>query len=170
MRYHAMLARQALLSQYAQLLYMDIDMLACSKIEEEEIFSDGITAALHAGYVTTFERRPQSTAFVKGAPPYYQGCLIGGDAKAFLGMCETIARNIDIDDTNGIVAIWHDESHLNRYLFDNPPAKVLSPAYCFPTLRCLVHPERWMKGDLASFVPKIRHLEKACQDKWKDGG
>jgi hypothetical protein len=170
MRYHAILEQETSLSRYDQLFYMDIDMLACSKIEGEEVFSDGITAVLHPGYVTTFERNPESTACVKGNPPnYYQGCLQGGDSKAFLGMCKTLAKNVDIDSSNGIIAIWHDESHLNCYLASNPPARILSPAYCFPALKYLVSPERWMTGDLKSFVPKIRHLEKLNQGEWKGG-
>ena len=167
MRYHAMLAQKELLSRYDQIFHMDIDMLACGKIEGEEVFSGGITAVLHPMYPTSFERRPQSTAFVEGSPAYYHACPIGGDAREFLRMGETIAKNIDIDNANGIVAAWHDESHVNRYLADNPPAKVLSPAYCFPALKYLVHPETWMEGDPRSFVPKIRHIEKADQGKWK---
>jgi hypothetical protein len=167
MRYHAILAQKSLLERYDQIFYMDIDMLVHSKIDGEEVFSDGITAVLHPCFPTSFERRPQSTAFISGNPPYYQGCLQGGSAKAFLEMCETLARNIDTDDANGIVAVWFDESHLNRYLVDNPPAKILSPSYAYPTPNCLVHPETWMEGRVGDFVPKIRHIEKVDQNKWK---
>ncbi|XP_040322399.1 histo-blood group ABO system transferase 2-like isoform X2 [Herpailurus yagouaroundi] len=34
-----------------------------------------------------------------------------------------------VDRAHGIEAVWHDESHLNRYLLDHKPTKVLSPEY-----------------------------------------
>lgn len=38
-------------------------------------------------------------------------------------------RAMVIDQANGIEAVWHDESHLNRYLLYHKPTKVLSPEY-----------------------------------------
>ena len=47
-------------------------------------------------------------------------------------MAECIKKNIDIDLNNNIIAVWHDESHLNRYFIDNKPEIELSPSYCYP--------------------------------------
>jgi histo-blood group ABO system transferase len=169
MRYHAMLGAEDLLSSYDQLFYMDIDMLMVNPVAGEEIWSNGITAVTHPGYPNSFERRPQSRACVVGDHPYYQGCFQGGDSKAFLEMCRVLARNIDIDLANlggdKPWAIWHDESHMNRYLLDHPPAKVLTPAYCLPIEKYLVHPERWQTP---GWVPKILHIEKVNQGEWKN--
>ena len=41
-------------------------------------------------------------------------------------------KNIDMDFNNNYIAIWNDESHWNRYLFDHEPAVVLSPSYICP--------------------------------------
>lgn len=169
MRYHAILKQADLWKQYSHVFYMDIDMLVCKHIGDWEICSDGITAVTHPGFPDSFERNPRSTAYVAGVHPYYQGCFVGGKTDSFLSMCDTITRNIDEDDRNGLMAIWHDESHLNRYLIDNPPAKVLSPSYAFPALHYLKEPEKWMNGIHPSqFEPKIRHLEKVDQGKWKN--
>jgi hypothetical protein len=155
MRYHAMIKQAELLLTYDQVFYMDIDMLVVSPVTENDIFSKGITAVIHPGYPTSFERNSTSTAYIQGNPPYYQGCLVGGDAGTFLAMCETIAANVDIDTSRGITAVWHDESHLNKYLYDHPPARVLSPSYCFP--------ENYRTSTKFESVPndiKIWHLEK----------
>lgn len=40
-------------------------------------------------------------------------------------------QNIDIDFNNNIIAIWHDESHLNLYFTQHPP-KVLDSSYIYP--------------------------------------
>jgi hypothetical protein len=165
MRYHAFLSQERLLQGYDYLLYLDVDMLACQRMTEEELFSDGITAVVHPGYPGTFERRKESTACVEGDPSYYQGCLQGGRTGPFLRMCRELAASIDTDKARGITAVWHDESHLNRYLLDHPPARALSPAYAYPDPKYLRYPERWMPA--SGFAPKIRHLEKPDQGRWK---
>lgn len=38
---------------------------------------------------------------------------------------------IDEDAARGITAVWHDESHWNRYLIDREPSLILSPSYCW---------------------------------------
>ena len=40
-----------------------------------------------------------------------------------------------VDRAHGIEAVWHDESHLNRYLLDHKPTKVLSPEYLWDKQR-----------------------------------
>ena len=42
-----------------------------------------------------------------------------------------ISDRVTKDLENGVIALWHDESHLNRYLIDNPPSITLDPSYCF---------------------------------------
>jgi hypothetical protein len=167
MRYHAFLSQEEALRGYEHLLYLDVDMLACQRVTEEELFSDGITAVIHPGYPGTFERRRESTAYVEGDPAYYQGCLQGGRTDPFLEMCRVLAASIDADKAKGITAVWHDESHLNRYLLDHPPARALTPAYAYPDPRAIRHPERWMTVSPAAFSPKIKHLEKPDQARWK---
>jgi hypothetical protein len=36
-----------------------------------------------------------------------------------------------LDEKKGIIALWHDESHLNRYILDKK-YKLVSPSYCYP--------------------------------------
>jgi histo-blood group ABO system transferase len=44
-------------------------------------------------------------------------------------MAESINLNIEEDLRNGIIAVWHDESHINRFLLDNPPSLILEPPF-----------------------------------------
>jgi len=81
----------------------------------------------------TYEINPVSLACVAEGEGeiYYCGGFNGGRKDDFIKMSETINQNIEKDTSKGHIAIWHDESHLNRYFIDNPP-KTLTPAYCYP--------------------------------------
>lgn len=79
---------------------------------------------------------------------YFAGGFYGGSMPEFLTMVCTCIENTELDLAEGVIAKWHDESHLNRYFVDNPPTVILSPSYCFP--------ENW---DLP-FVPKLLALSK----------
>jgi histo-blood group ABO system transferase len=63
---------------------------------------------------------------------YFAGGFNGGTSLEYLKMAKKISENIIDDFNRGFIAIWHDESHLNRYFIDNPPTKILNPSYCYP--------------------------------------
>lgn len=134
-RYHIFSQHSYFLSQYDYLLYSDSDMLFVAPVTENEIISDGITATEHPGFVGTIgtpEMRKESTAYCPKLRTYFCGGFNGGTASAFLNMAASIQYDITCDQMKGIKAIWNDESHMNRYLYDNPPARVLSPSFCYP--------------------------------------
>lgn len=113
----------------------DADMLFVDTVGHE-IFSDRV-ATLHPGFVGkygTYEHRSSSKAYVaRGEGNYYfAGGFYGGTSKEFLKMTRRMVKNINKDLSKNIIAIWHDESHLNRYFIDNPPTRILSPSYCYP--------------------------------------
>lgn len=104
-----------------------------------EDLSNGLVGCIHPGYYDKtnlefpYDRNLVSTACILEGEGsfYYAGGLNGGRTEAFLKMSETILINIHEDDKKGVIALWHDESHINRYFLNNPP-KRLSPAYCYP--------------------------------------
>jgi hypothetical protein len=61
-----------------------------------------------------------------------------------------------------VTALCHDESHLNRYLETNPPAKILSPAFCCPDSQRGFYERIWKQAYGNSYVmtPKILALTK----------
>jgi len=91
-----------------------------------------------------FERDPRSLACISdsGHRIYYCGGFNGGEAPAFLEMAGALRDAVDEDLRNGIVAVWHDESHLNRYLCGRTP-RTLTPSYTYPE----------------TGYPHLRHLE-----------
>lgn len=137
-RYHTFLEQRDLLASYDFLMYVDIDMLFVSLCDSTCLISGGITACLHPGYVGTSgtpERNPASRAYIPNhaTNKYFCGGFNGGLTKSFLWMAEHIKECVNIDAANGITARWHDESHLNSFLYyNNPPARILGPEYCYP--------------------------------------
>jgi len=137
-RYHTFLEHRRVLECYDYLFYCDIDMLFVSPVMQDDIFSDGITATLHPGYIGTTgtpERNPASKAYIPrhATNKYFCGGFNGGLTKDFLWMAEHIKECVDMDAANGITAVWHDESHLNSFLYyNNPPARILGPEFCYP--------------------------------------
>lgn len=145
-RYHTFLTQQVALAKFDQIFYCDVDMEFVADVRESDICSDGITATLHPGFIHdrrhlecpgtdgTPERRPVSTACIPegSGNKYFCGGFNGGTSAAYLRMAQTIKQNVDLDKASGLTALWHDESHLNRYLHDNPPARILTPSFCFP--------------------------------------
>jgi len=150
-RYHTFLTRENELSKYDQIFYCDIDAIFVAPVGD--IFSDGITATIHPGFIGTCgtpENRPQSTAYCPDIKMYFCGGFNGGNARAYLDMAKKIKFNVDVDKSKDITAIWHDESHLNRFLYFNPPAKILSPSYCYPE----DYVDAYSKGRGYSWNPK----------------
>lgn len=120
------------------MFFCNINLKCRSLINLNEIIiSDiGMIACLHPGYYKktkfSYEKNPNSTAYIKKGNEYYQGCFFGGDYKSFMKMSDELENNIDIDEKKGIIAIWHDESHLNCYFNKYKPINVLEPNYAYP--------------------------------------
>lgn len=122
------------LSKMDYLYYCDADMRFVGVVGDE-ILSD-LVATQHPGYYGTKgtpETNPASLACVYPYEDmqYFAGGFNGGKSEDFLKMSKILSNNIDIDYSNGIIAIWHDESHMNRYFIDNKPTKILNPSYCY---------------------------------------
>ena len=133
------LNRYAFFMQYAQYLkdydylyYIDVDMRIVAPVGDEIL--GNLVAVQHPGYYGrrgTPETRWQSMAYIPGNVPmqYFAGGFQGG--ANYLQAAEVMAENIRLDTMNGYTAIWHDESHWNKYLTTHSPDVILSPSYCY---------------------------------------
>lgn len=108
----------------------------------DEILSERV-ATQHPGYVNkigTFETNSNSKACVyhhERSKPYVTGAFYGGSLEGFVAITEKMVNNIRTDFNNGVMAVWHDESHLNRCFIDLLPTKLLSPEYYYPEAEIL---------------------------------
>ncbi|XP_077089806.1 histo-blood group ABO system transferase 2-like isoform X3 [Siphateles boraxobius] len=78
-----------------------------------------------------YERRPESQAFIPAGEGdyYYTAAAFGGSLADVHHLTKTCWEKLKIDAANSIEAIWHEESHLNKYFLYNKPSKLLSPEY-----------------------------------------
>ena len=137
-RYNYFIKEKEYISQFDYCFYFDVDMGIVGKVGDE-VLGD-LVATMHP-YQSfypkeqrTYDRNPKSLAYVPAGQEgelYYAGGFNGGSTKKFLEMAETIAYRVNDDLIRGVIALWHDESHMNRYLIDNPPTLSLTPSYCF---------------------------------------
>ena len=63
---------------------------------------------------------------------YFAGGFYGGEYASFVELVRQLVENTAADAAQGITAILHDESQLNRLFWKNRPDAVLSPAYLYP--------------------------------------
>lgn len=144
-RYKTFVTYKEILKKEDYLFYCDSDMLFVDNVGDEVLGE--IVATIHPGFQGgrgTPETNPNSLAYIRPEENlvYYAGGFNGGSSENFLKMSETIDRNIDIDKNKGIIAIWHDESHMNRYFIDNPPKVILNPSYCYPESWNMNYPKK----------------------------
>ena len=79
----------------------------------------------------TYDRNANSKAYIpynKGKY-YFTGALNGGESNAYLELCHILYNNTQADLKEGIIALWHDESHLNKFALGRTDIKILPPYF-----------------------------------------
>lgn len=148
------------------LVFLDADTLVVDEILEEEFFSDKKYFGVHhpCHYLkmpphdklpAAFETNKKSLAYfdVYSIEPkiYFQGCFWGGKTPYILNAIDILQARVDEDLSKNIVALWHDESHLNKFFHEYiEDVNVFSPSFAYPEVF----------SDYCNFNPKIVHLAK----------
>lgn len=124
---------------YDYTFFMNANMLCLEEVTEEDflpIKEDILVAVDAIAYGKnpddfTYDRNPLSKAYIPfGEGKYYvMGGLNGGKTAPYMKMVHELKDNVDEDTKNGVMAIWHDESHLNRYIIGREDLKILPPCY-----------------------------------------
>lgn len=153
MRYHFFLKQEEYLKKFDYIFYLDLDTRVVG-IVGDEIFGEGLTVAPHPGYAirqnlwAPLEPNPLSSAFIKQpgriieengkpvfAPFYCAGGFQGGKTELFIEAMKSMQAGINYDLDHGYIARWNDESHWNKYIFDNQdklPVTYLDVSYVYP--------------------------------------
>ena len=141
-RFHLFKQKHESLIKEDYLFFLNANMLCVSEVGDEIIpnqNSDFLMGVHHPGFYNksnneyTYERNINSKFNIPYGQGtyYYQGCFNGGRSKEFLEMSDKLSGLIDVDLSNGIMPIWHDESALNWYFKDINPLLV-NPGYSYP--------------------------------------
>ncbi|XP_026176328.1 N-acetyllactosaminide alpha-1,3-galactosyltransferase-like [Mastacembelus armatus] len=113
----------------------DVDQVFKGRFGSEAL-GDSV-ALLHAHYYKlpkeryTYDRNPKSKAFMETGDFYYHAAIFGGLCESVKKMADECYLSIMEDKINNVEALWHDESHLNKYFWLNKPSRLLSPEYCW---------------------------------------
>lgn len=155
MRFATYYKSKDLLKNMDYLFGIDADMEFVDTVGDEILAP--LVGTQHPGYAGTKgtpETNPLSTAYVKTEEMKYYFCggFYGGQTQHVFTLLQITSGNIETDLKRNYIAVWHDESHINRYFASHPPSLVLSPSYCY-------HPDyvkRWDKP----YPPKLAVIHK----------
>lgn len=130
------------LQKYDYIFFLNANIICTEEIKENDLFETGedLIVVQHPGFIHAqpyqfpYERRKVSRAYI----PYTQGNIYicgginGGKSQEYIKMIEELAIRIEEDTKNNVIAVWHDESHINRYIMEHGNAKILPIQYAYP--------------------------------------
>lgn len=142
-RFDMFLSIQEQLQEFDYLFFFNSNIVLKRTIKKEDILptpKEKLVFTLHPGQYSnscnefTYERNPESRAYIPvgEGEVYVAGGLNGGITENFLAMCKELKNRIDEDEKKGIIAIYHDESQINRYAYELETFKLLHPGYLYP--------------------------------------
>ena len=155
-----------LMESCTHLLFLDADTQVVDTVEFADVYDDmkpltGVHHPCHAlgmvphqTYPGAFETNPNSLAHVTPSDDtsiYWQGCVWGGRMDHATELVKELDRRTKVDESNGIIAVWHDESQINKYFIEKKRlVNTLDPCYAHPEIFDSTMPDD----------PKIVHLAK----------
>jgi hypothetical protein len=178
-RFKTFLSIEEDLTKLDYLMFFNSNMICNDNISVEEFLprkemGEELFVTVHPGYAHSlscympFERSKKSYAYVpyNKSKKYVCGGVNGGTPEAFLRMSKILNRAIDEDLKKNVIARWHDESHLNRYIVDRTDVRILGPGYCYPCGKGYEYPKKILvtnkdeKFDVNDFKGVYRISEK----------
>ena len=164
-RWDTVLKAKDSLIEFDYLLFLDADMRVVDDVLEEDLFTDKEYIGVHhpchflgmephTRYPGAFETNSKSCAAITSEDDistYWQGCLWGGKVPYVIEMIEELDKRTKDDASRNVIAVWHDESQLNKFFVENKSeVHTLEPQFAYPEVF----------SDYCNFNPKIVHLAK----------
>ena len=143
-RFEYFLRAEEDLSKMDHLIFMNANLIVMEKILSGEVLPSGderIFVTLHPGFYNktpdefTYDNNPGCAAYIAPGEGqhYFAGGFNGGRTEDYLKMIRFLAGRVEEDLKKKIIALWHDESYLNRYIFDyDKPYRILDPGFLYP--------------------------------------
>ena len=165
LRFKSILKIKEKLKDFDYVLFLDADMRVVDEVTEKELFTDKKYIGVHHpchflgmpphnNPPGAFENNPHSRACIvkeNDTSVYFQGCVWGGRVPYVIEMMEELADRTDDDLSRDVVAVWHDESQMNKFYSERrEDVHVLGPEYAYP--ECF--------SSYCKFEPKMVHLDK----------
>ena len=128
------------LKEFDYIFFLNANMLFVDYVGEEILpKEEGLLVAKHPAFYDKdvdeypYDRNEKSLAYIPygQGDVYVQGAFNGGKSRDFLQLINELDKNINIDLDNDVIALWHDESQLNRYIIGKE-YKLLDPGYIYP--------------------------------------
>ena len=127
------------LKDYDYVFFFNANMLFVKEVSENILSNDALIVTEHPGKWKrkrkhfTYETNSESLAYISEnqGDVYVCGGLNGGTGEIYTKMIRDLEESIDKDYERGIIAKWHDESHLNKYILTHN-YKLLDAGYACP--------------------------------------
>lgn len=145
LRFSTFLSIEEEIEKCDYLMFSNANIVCDTLITQEEFLpredlQEELFVTTHPGYQGKsnvrfpYDRNKKSLAYIPWncGKDYVIGAMFGGTSRSFIKMSKILKKRIEEDLKNNIIAKWHDESHLNRYIVGRNDVRVLSPSYCYP--------------------------------------
>ena len=145
LKFHQFLTIREELLKYDYCYQSNANIICKDYVLEEEFLprkekGEDLFFVQHPGYLFNkavdfpYERSSKSLAYV----PYNKGKIFvfgamnGGFSSSYIDFIEKLDANIVEDLKHNVIALWHDESHVNKALIEINNFRLLPSAYCYP--------------------------------------
>ena len=142
-------------------VFINSNFRCVTKVTEDEFLpvTERLVVASHAASFgwnpdkMDYCRDSNSLAYIPyGQGQYYiMGGLNGGKTEAYLEMIKTLKDNIADDYSRGVIAVRHDESHINHYILGREDYKLLPPSFGYPEEREFPYEPRMLILDKSKY-------------------
>lgn len=145
MKFHYFLKAEKDLLEFDYIYQSNANIICADKVTETDFLSEiaekeKLFFTIHPGFIHAkryccpYDRNRCSLAYVpyNVGGTFVYGAMNGGTARAYIRFMKEIDSRIVEDLKHGIIAKWHDESHINHYAVTHDDYILLHPGYCYP--------------------------------------